>query len=147
MLADPLVNGFDARRFTESTLDVKGSGAQFVASHGIEETLFQLMRHEIQGACLVGSVMDALQVEKDKLSRMELDYKIAKTSIMELTSKATDLEAAKKKAWDEYAKCEAELKAAQETERKAVESLQATEKTIKQVKAESTAKDESIAAM
>src|ERR1044072_1414963 len=38
MLADPLVNGFDARCFTESTLDVKGSGAEFVASHGIEET-------------------------------------------------------------------------------------------------------------
>ena len=58
MLADPLANGFDARQFTESTLDVKGSGAKFVASHGIEETLFQLMRHEIHGACLVGSVME-----------------------------------------------------------------------------------------
>src|ERR1044072_5636086 len=51
-LADPLVNGFDARHFAESTLDVKGSGAEFVASHGMEETLFQLMRHELQGACL-----------------------------------------------------------------------------------------------
>src|ERR1044072_2708335 len=130
-LADPLVNFFDARRFTESTLDVKGSGAEFVASHGMEETLFQLMRHEIQGAYLVGAVMDAMQAEKDKLKRIELEYKIAKTSIMDLTRQATETEAAKKKAWDEYAKCEADLKAAQETERKAIESLQAAEKTIK----------------
>src|ERR1044072_911064 len=85
ILADPLANGFDARQFTEATLDVKGSGAEFVASHGIEETLFQLMRHEVLGACLVGSVMDALQVEKDRFKRLELDYKIAKTSIMDLT--------------------------------------------------------------
>src|ERR1044072_1159324 len=109
MLADPLANGFDARHFTESALDVKGSGAEVVASHGIEETLFQLMRHEIQGACLVGAVMNSLQVEKDKLSRMELDYKISKTSIVDLTRQVTDLEAAKKKAWDEYVKCETDL--------------------------------------
>ena len=107
------MNGFDARRFTESTLDVKGSGAEFVASHGIEETLFQLMRHEIQGACLVGAVMDAMKAEKDKLSRMELDYKISKTSIVDLTRQVNELEAAKKKAWEEYAKCEADLKATQ----------------------------------
>src|ERR1044072_9855146 len=91
--------------------------------------------------------MNSLQVEKDKLSRMELDYKISKSSVVDLTRQVTDLEAAKKKAWEEYAKCEANLKATQETERKAMESLRAAEKTIKQVKAESTAKDESVATM
>jgi ribosomal protein L14E/L6E/L27E len=146
-LADPLANGFDARQFTEATLDVKGSGAEFVASHGIEETLFQLMRHEVQGACLVGSVMDALQVEKDRFKRLELDYKMAKTSIMDLTRQASETEAAKKKAWEEYAKCEADLKATQEAERKAFESLQAAEKTIKQLKQEAVAKDKSLATL
>ena len=79
--------------------------------------------------------MDAVKAEKDKLSRTELDYKIERTSIADLTRQATEAEEAKKKAWDEYAKCEADLKTAEDTEKKAIESLQTAEKTIKQLKA------------
>src|ERR1044072_2120488 len=144
-LADPLVNGFDARQFADSTLDIKGSGAEFVASHGLKETLFQLMRHEIQGACLVGAVMDAVEADENKLSKLELDYKIAKTSIRGLSRRATEAEEAQKKAWEEYTKVEAEMKRAQDTEKKAIDSLRAAERTIKQLTAESRAKDDSLA--
>ena len=90
--------------------------------------------------------MDAVKVEKDKLSKTELDYKIARTSISDLTRQENEAEEAKNKAWEEYAKCEAELKTCQGTEKKAIESLQAAEKTITQLKAESSAKDASLAA-
>src|ERR1044072_3842995 len=89
--------------------------------------------------------MDAIKVEKEKLSRTELDYKIARTSIEDLTRQAAEAEEVKKKAWDEYAKCESDLKTSQETEKKALESLQSAEKTIKQLRAECSAKDASIA--
>ena len=55
MLADPLADGFDAGRFAEATLDVDGNCKGSLGEHGIEETLYQLMRHQIQGTLLVSA--------------------------------------------------------------------------------------------
>ena len=104
-----MANGFDARQFAETTLGAKGSGDEFVASHGLEVT------------------------------------KISRTSVADLTRRAAEAEVAKKKAWDEYAKCESDLKTCQETKKKAIESLQSAEKTIKQLRAECNAEDASLA--
>src|ERR1044072_7344306 len=45
VLHDPLADDFNADTFVEATLDVDGSGQEYVGEHGVEHTLYQLMRH------------------------------------------------------------------------------------------------------